>query len=199
MVEEILNIDGTEEELLQEQESVNGYNKLWIAINQQIERRMPQTLQESRSTSPIGSSIGENSQKRNYKLPKVELKKFDDDLQCWLGWWAQFQNIDKDESLHITDKHQYLVQSMVPGSRAEKLVLSYPQIPENYPKIIAALRDRFGDEVLLTEVYVRKLLKLVIANASQSNKMCQLSTMYDEVESNLRALESLGVAIAFTE
>ena len=77
-------------------------------------------------------------------------------------------------SLHITDKHQYLVQSMVPGSRAEKLVLSYPQIPENYPKIIAALQDRFGDQVLLTEVYVRKLLKIVIANASQSNEMCQL-------------------------
>ncbi|UYV76932.1 hypothetical protein LAZ67_14002472 [Cordylochernes scorpioides] len=34
----------------------------------------------------------------------------------------------------------------------------------NYPKVIEALKDRFGDEVILTEVYVRQLLKLVINN-----------------------------------
>jgi hypothetical protein len=83
---------------------------------------------------------------------------------------------------------------MVPGTRAEKLVASYPQTAENYPLVVAALNDRFGDKVILTEVYVRQLLKLVIRNANTSqSQQINLSMIYDEIESHLRALETLGV------
>jgi len=107
---------------------------------------------------------------------------------------GQFKKIHEDDKLHDSDKFQYLVQSMVTGSRAEKLVSSYPQSAENYPQVVAALKDRFGDSVLLTEVYVRQLLKLVIHNvgAGKSN-VKSLSTMYDDLESHLCALETLGV------
>ena len=72
------------------------------------------------------------------------------------------------------------------------MVSSYPQSADNYPLVIAALKDRFGDNVLLTEVYVRQLLKLVIRNVGKP-KDTTLSGMYDELESHLRALETLGV------
>ncbi|UYV75423.1 hypothetical protein LAZ67_13000216 [Cordylochernes scorpioides] len=62
---------------------------------------------------------------------------------------------------------------------------------ENYPKVVKALQDRFEDKVILTEVYVRQLLKLVINNARK--KTLTLESLYDQVESHLRALESLGV------
>jgi len=46
--------------------------------------------------------------------------------------------------------------------------------------------------VLLTEVYVTQLLKLVIRNVGKP-KSVALSVMYDELDSHLRALETLGV------
>jgi len=129
---------------------------------------------------------------KSYKLPKIELRKFSGDLRDWLGWWAQFEKTHEDEELHPTDKFQYLFQSTVDGTRARRLVEGYPQTAANYPKVFEALKDRFADKVLLTELYVRQLAQLVIANASKSRNNC-LATMYDELESSLRALESLGV------
>jgi len=135
---------------------------------------------------------GEKVHTKTYKLPKIEIRKFDGDLKEWLGFWAQFQKIHNDSELHDSDKFQYLVQSMIPGTRSYKLVSSYPQTADNYELVIKALKDRFGDKVLLTEVYVRQLLKLVIKNAAKT-KVVSLSSMYDELESHLRALETLGV------
>ncbi|UYV70876.1 hypothetical protein LAZ67_8000946 [Cordylochernes scorpioides] len=86
---------------------------------------------------------------------------------------------------------QYLVQSMRAGTRADRLVRSYPLTTENYPKVVKTLQNRFGDKVTLVDVYVRHLLKLVINNARK--KTLTLESLYDQVESHLRALESLGV------
>ncbi|UYV71929.1 hypothetical protein LAZ67_9001179 [Cordylochernes scorpioides] len=68
---------------------------------------------------------------------------------------------------------------------------SYPITADNYPKVIAALKDRFGDGVILTEVYVRQLLGLVMNNARR--KTIKIEHFYDNLESYLRSLESLGI------
>jgi hypothetical protein len=98
--------------------------------------------------------------------------------------------IHLDDVLHTTDKFHYLVQSMTVGSRAEDLVKSYPATEENYPKAIEALKERFGKPDLLVEVHVRELTNLVI-NAKTEKP--SLSKLYDKLETQLRALESLGV------
>jgi hypothetical protein len=120
------------------------------------------------------------------------MKKFNGDLTEWLGWWSQFKKIHEDEDLHSSDKMSYLLQSMVPSSRAHDLVSSYPQTGENYPKVVTALKERFGKDELLVEVYVRELLKLVINNVNNREDV-ELFKMFDKLESHLRALESLGV------
>jgi len=43
---------------------------------------------------------------------------------------------------------------MVPGTRACQLVSSYPQSAANYLLVIAAMKDRLGDKVLLMEVLI---------------------------------------------
>jgi hypothetical protein len=139
----------------------------------------------------VSSITTTGEKKRTYKLPTIEMKKFTGDLKDWLSWWAQFEKIHLDEELHPTDKFQYLLQATVEGSRARRLVDGYPQTAENYPKVVEALVDRYGDKVLLTELYVRQLARLVVVNASKKNQ--SLSLMFDELESSLRALESLGV------
>ncbi|GFX35336.1 uncharacterized protein TNCV_101431 [Trichonephila clavipes] len=81
---------------------------------------------------------------------------------------------------------------MEPKSKAERLVLSFPATAENYPKAIDQLKERFGREDLLVQIYVRELLNLVMKNAVSGRTKTDLSALYDELEGKLRSLESLG-------
>lgn len=81
---------------------------------------------------------------------------------------------------------------MVPDSRAAELVKSYPPTGENYSKVIESLKNRFGRDDIQIGVCVRDLLQLVLQNATKS-KNIPISSLYDKIESHLRALESLGV------
>ncbi|UYV73955.1 hypothetical protein LAZ67_11001581 [Cordylochernes scorpioides] len=127
----------------------------------------------------------------NKYLSRLELPKFKGNLEDWLSWWGQFSKINDDETLGDVNKFHYLLQAVVEGSRAQRLVCSYPISEVNYPKVIQALKDRFGDKNLLIEHYIRKLLKLVVSNARKEN--LPLDEIYDDLTAHLKNLESLGV------
>ncbi|KAJ8973156.1 hypothetical protein NQ317_017929 [Molorchus minor] len=55
---------------------------------------------------------------------------------------------------------------------------------------IIGLKSRFGREDVLIEVYVRELLKLILNNLNSKMKVTHL---YDQIESRLRSLETLGI------
>ena len=184
-----LTLQGSDEDLDSEMMSISEYEERFMTAKLKAEKFLVDKVDH---VSDNSTHSGEKVHTKTYKLPKIEIRKFDGDLKEWLGFWSQFQKIHNDNALHDSDKFQYLVQSMIPGTRAYKLVNSYPQTAENYELVIKALKDRFGDKVLLTEVYVRQLLKLVIRNAGKA-KVVPLGSMYDELESHLRALETLGV------
>lgn len=98
-----------------------------------------------------------STQDKRYKLPKIELQKFNGDLKEWLLFWNLFKNIHDDKSISKEDKFQYLVQAMVKDSRAYELVKSYPPMAENYDKVIKSLKSRFGKDELLIEVYTSRI------------------------------------------
>lgn len=56
---------------------------------------------------------------KSYRLPKLQLKKFDGTLGDWLPFWSQFSKIHTDETIPKADKVSYLNMSMVAGSSAE--------------------------------------------------------------------------------
>ena len=150
-------------------------------------------VQTTSSPSPalVDSSISINNaaeNSRKFKLPKIELKKFNGDPKEWLQFWSIFSKIHDDASISNEEKFQYLIQAMVENSRANEVMCSYPPTAENYEKVIESLKSRFGRPDLLVEVYVRELLKLVLNKCSGS-----LTSVYDKLETHLRALESLGV------
>lgn len=127
------------------------------------------------------------------KLPKIELRKFSGDVKEWLPFWSQFRKIHENANINKGDKFQYLLQAMTPQSRAAELVDSFPPVEENYDGAIASLKNRFGRDEVLVEVYVRELLKLVMQNVLKPNDRIPLSSLYDKIEAQLRSLESLGV------
>ncbi|UYV77293.1 hypothetical protein LAZ67_15000380 [Cordylochernes scorpioides] len=149
---------------------------------------------ESKLAAPCDDKMSQSSTsdvKRQIKLPKFELKRYTGELEEWLSWWSHFEKIHLDESLSDVDKFEYLIQSMVVGSKAHRLVTSFPLTQKNYNKVIEDLKDRFGDKDMLTELYVRKLLKLVIASARSEKRT--LAQLYDDLVAHLHSLGSLGV------
>lgn len=94
------------------------------------------------------SVVSETVSKRRFKLPKVELKKFNGEIKEWLCFQGQFKKVH--ENIAPVDKFIYLSQSTVEGSRACELVDSFPPSVENYEQAIECLKARFGREDLHT-------------------------------------------------
>ncbi|GFS58772.1 integrase catalytic domain-containing protein [Trichonephila clavipes] len=99
------------------------------------------------------------------------------------------QQYTKIEELRQRIKCSICYNRWSQGSKAERLVLSFPATAANYPKAIDQLKKIFGREDLLVQIYVRDLLTLVMKNAATGRAKASL---YDELESKLRSLESLG-------
>ncbi|XP_024875908.1 uncharacterized protein LOC112457210 [Temnothorax curvispinosus] len=127
------------------------------------------------------------------KLPKIELRKFSGDVKDWLPFWSQFKKIHEDAAINKGNKFQYLLQAITAQSRAAELIDSFPPMEENYDSAIESLKNRFGRDEMLVEVYVRELLKLVMQNVLKPDDRMPLSSLYDKIEAQLRALETLGV------
>ncbi|KAF2898469.1 hypothetical protein ILUMI_07705 [Ignelater luminosus] len=152
----------------------------------------PSDAVSSGSSSDATSVTGNLRASNNLKYPKITNRKYEGDLKEWLGFWAQFKNMHEDPQLPVSEKFQYLVQSITKRSKAYGVVSSYPQADDNYIKVIEALKKRLGKEEILVEVYVRELLKLFINN-NQNSKTKRLSIMFDTLEPHLRSLKFLGV------
>lgn len=195
----LLAADFSEEDLSTELEGCEIYDRKFTDLKLRCEnmvvvsRPVAEDMQSvvSRVSGAASTHHGITG-RRKFKLPTIEFKKFDGNIRDWLSFWAQFRKVHEDPDIDQADKIEYLIQVTVPNSRARQLVESFPAVGENYDKIISALQSRFGRDDLQIEVYVRELLKLIISNATSQNKM-DLSMLYDRLETQLRALETLGV------
>ncbi|XP_030747168.1 uncharacterized protein LOC115875798 [Sitophilus oryzae] len=196
------NPETTEAELTADMDSTDVYKKRFVDLklrHHSLQQSEGTTSQEEEGAdagdqvSVVGSNVSNQAGRRKFKLPIIELTKFDGNIREWLPFWGQFSKIDSDSDIDNNDKVLYLIQSTVPGSRARQLVESFPAIGENYEKVVNALKSRFGRDDLQIEVYVREMLGLIINNAVSKSKM-DLSSLYDRIETQLRALETLGVA-----
>ncbi|UYV75223.1 hypothetical protein LAZ67_12002969 [Cordylochernes scorpioides] len=191
MLDHMMLADAEEDTLNCEIEEAEHYSDTFITL----ERRVRELIDSDNKidVKSLGSSNG-SSMAKSYKLPKFEIRKFDGELINWLPFWAQFEKIHEDTELHDADKFHYLVQSMQSNTRARELIESYPQTAENYAKAVQALKQRYGQKDLLVEIYVRELLKLMMANVrTPPDERRSVAKLYDKLETQLRSLESLGV------
>lgn len=77
---------------------------------------------------------------------------------------------------------------MVFNLKPRQILDSFPPTTENYPKAISYLREQFSQENILIQVYIRDSIHLVI-----NDPKLDLSTLYDELQTKLCRLESLGL------
>lgn len=194
LMDTMLNEEVEEEVMLKEIEHADEYlaryHQAKIEMTQIDEREHTRnTPVPTESPQSFRAVVSTQEGTRTLKLPKIELRKFGGDIKDWLSFWATFQKIHEDKVLPIEDKFYYLLQSMIKDSRAAEIVNSFPPTTDNYKKAIQSLQSRFGKKDLLIEYYVRELLKLVL----NKNRESTLMTIYDKLETHMRALESLGV------
>ncbi|KAJ8918513.1 hypothetical protein NQ315_015218 [Exocentrus adspersus] len=191
---EIMLDDSTEEELNKEVEGCEVYKRKFVNFGVKFDKLRDSWARKQKNLEGASEQRGESAStgKRKFKLPKIEFKCYDGDVKGWLSFWAQFRKIHEDEDIDDNDKIEYLIQATTSGSRARRLVESFPAMAENYGKIVDSMHARFGREDLLIEVYVRELLKLILSNAAAPNKV-EISVLYDKIETQLRALDTLGV------
>ncbi|KAI5740021.1 hypothetical protein M8J77_026253 [Diaphorina citri] len=179
--------DFSQDVLEEEQSKVDHYQLEFLTVKKLVESHLVKV-------SEVGGEVLSThacAQAQQFKLPVLQLKKFDGTLKDWLPFWSQFSKIDQDQSMSDIDKMGYLCMSMIPGSPADKLVQSYPATGKMYESVIAALKARFGRDDLLTEYYIRQLLKIVIGNAKTKQP---LTALYDTLQCHLRNLETLNVS-----
>lgn len=185
--------DSTEESILAEIEENDKYSDEYITIKRLVSEFLNDDKPVLGKLIP-SDSLNSDSKQKYYKYPKLSIKPFDGSLINYLSFWAQFSKIHEDVELDDCDKFQYLLQSVQPNTRAKELLESYPITSENYPKAVSAFQDRFGNEELLVEVYVREFLKLIILNVqSNSRDRLPLTDLFTKVDAYLRSLESLGL------
>ncbi|XP_011707938.1 PREDICTED: uncharacterized protein LOC105462784 [Wasmannia auropunctata] len=192
MLEVMIDGDASEEQLAQEIEAADDYRVKYHQAKTAVDN-----IWDRGQAIAVVQDAGQAMQaprdnKRAYKLPKIEIPKFSGELKDWLQFWSLFKNIHEDPTITKEDKFQYLIQAMTKDSRASEVVSSFPPTAVNYDKVITSLKNRFGREDLLVEVYVREMLKLVLSK-TKVNNYTPLSRIYDRLETQLRALESLGV------
>lgn len=189
---ELMLSDATEEELAMEISASDGYQKKFMTCKLKFNRFCNSDSDPNGQSERL--SVNESiSGRRKFKLPQIQFKHYDGSIKDWLSFWAQFKKIHEDAFIDKADKIEYLIQATLPSSRARQLVESYPAMSENYDKIIDSMQSRFGREDLQIEVYVRELLKIILKNSAASKQNIDIATLYDKIETQLRALETLGI------
>ncbi|KAI5754867.1 hypothetical protein M8J77_012174 [Diaphorina citri] len=178
-----------EDALVKEQERVDEYTALYFQTKGMVDKL---TVKVQSDVSEYNSCQRQMQGQALYKLPPLKLKEFGGELNQWLPFWAQFQKIHEDPNMPAVDKLGYLSMCIVKDSPAQRVINSYPATEAMYPEIVKALKDRFGRPDLLTELYIREMMSLVLQNTISKDKM-SIPDLYDRLQSHLRNLDSLGV------
>ena len=101
----------------------------------------------------LGASSGNNIQAQSTavqcRLPKMQLSEFSGDPLAWQGFWDQFQvAIHNNTRISDIDKFNYLKGCLKGESLSVVSGLSLSS--DNYQEAVGILKDRFGNEQILT-------------------------------------------------
>jgi DNA polymerase I-like protein with 3'-5' exonuclease and polymerase domains len=195
--EEVMNLvlqeEAGEEDLDKVIQSADEYASKYKRISLYVRKRVSAAIKvEEDSNSILHVS------KRKFQLPTLEYKKFGGDVKEWLTFCGQFKKIDEDPEMDDADKFEYLLQATTPKTRAREVVESFPPIGSNYSRAMECLKARFGREELLVEFYVRDFLNLTLVMNSKEGRV-PLSSLYDRIETQLRAKKMLGWLLTSTQ
>lgn len=132
--------DASEAEIEKEMEKLDEYKKEFLLVKSSVEDLMTPRVTLNPDVKPENSKVPNvivTDNRDTYKYPKIELTKFAGSAREWLHFWSQFRKIHDNKKMDTEEKFYYLINSMVPNSKASEFVKSFPPTSENYDKVAA--------------------------------------------------------------
>lgn len=124
----------------------------------------------------------------SFKLPQIQISKFDGSLHHWLEFRDMFVSlIHENPSIQPVHKFHYL-NSYLEGEAA-RVTSNLEMSVSNYDKAWSLLCDRFNNKRQLISYHLNSLFNTEKLNRESDRS---LRTLIDNVNKNLRALASLG-------
>ncbi|KAK8778504.1 hypothetical protein V5799_020155 [Amblyomma americanum] len=184
--EEILDDDQAETEY----EQIFEYNDRIVTVLAKLQQCIsnptgnpPTTQHENNAAQATTTS------KIRLKLPRLELTRFSGRRHDWQPFWEVFEQVvDKNEELSSVDKFHYL-RASVTGDAAAALA-GLPPTARCYSDAVELLKKRFGNEELLIEEHMKKLID--IQPVRSSDDVRRLRCLYDTLAAHIKGLETLG-------
>ena len=111
------------------------------------------------------------------KVPKLDMLTFSGDKLKWSEFWDAFENaVHNNKKLSNTEKSNYL-KSNVSGE-ARNAIQGLTLSKENYEVAIGILKERFGNEQEVIDLYYNQMINLFPA----SNRTSSLRNLLDHME-----------------
>ena len=124
------------------------------------------------------------------KLTKIEIECFSSNYMCWKSFEETFEaTVHRRTDLTNTEKIKYL-RSLL-DKTASQVIEGFLLTAENYTAAWRLLNGRFVNEQIIISNHMNKILKI---SPVYSSNVRSLRELYDNVESNVRTLENLGVS-----
>ncbi|GFQ70872.1 DUF1758 domain-containing protein [Trichonephila clavata] len=194
-VESLINIESLEDEILTREDYRDKFIIWKIRAERYIGTVSSITFQNSvenqpQNVTPLNNTVS-SVLTNQPRLPKLTLESFSGkDISSFPSFWARFKSaVDDNSNLNDVDKFSYL--KSVVTSDAELAIRGLTLTPENYAKAVKILEDRFGRKELIVDYHMNRLLNL--SPVRKSFDVIALRKLYDQLEINIRGLESLEI------
>ncbi|GFX05729.1 integrase catalytic domain-containing protein [Trichonephila clavipes] len=196
-IENLIDIESLEEEIVTREEYRDKFIIWKIRAERYVESVSNTAIQNSvenqlqNITLPLNSTVS-SVLSNQPRLPKLTLESFSGkDISSFPSFWARFKSaVHENSSLNDVDKFSYL--KSVVTSDAELAIRGLTLTSENYAKAIKILENRFGRKELIVDFHMNRLLNLTPVR--KSFDVIALRNLYDQLEINIRGLESLEIS-----
>ena len=140
------------------------------------------------SVAPTGGDVTSRSLLKTCKLPTLQIKKFDGNLNEYQTFIESFEAaVHTNGDIPKIQKMSYLLSFLT--EEAENSVKGLRLNSENYLKALDILKDRFGNPQVLISHHMNKILE--IEEVFSISDVKGLRSLYDTLEIQIRNLESL--------
>ncbi|GFV91516.1 DUF1758 domain-containing protein [Trichonephila clavipes] len=196
-IENLIDIESLEEEIVTREEYRDKFIIWKIRAERYVESVSNTAIQNSVENQPQNITLPLNSTVSSVlsnqpRLPKLTLESFSGkDISSFPSFWARFKSaVHENSSLNDVDKFSYL--KSVVTSDAELAIRGLTLTSENYAKAMKILENRFGRKELIVDFHMNRLLNLTPVR--KSFDVIALRNLYDQLEINIRGLESLEIS-----
>ena len=127
---------------------------------------------------------------KTVKFPSIEIKSFSGELTEWPSFLDSCEAAIHNSS-ELSDVQKFIYLRSYLTDAPMKSVSGLTLTNENFRKALAILKERYGNKQAIVSTHMEKLANLRVASSDAN--ITGLGKLFDEIESNVRSLETLGV------